>query len=197
MRPHRQQPTRLPRPWDSPGKNTGVGCHLLLQCMKVKSESEVTQSCLTQWSRGLQPTGLLHPWDFPGKSTGVGCHCLLWEHCLAHNKYPRTASCSQSHWKTEATYKNQNSPPALGHSEIQEGPGPAREGRRTVPSRLAGTDSRQFLVELLMHGCTEKVSSQVGRTWVLAWDPNPPWQWVEHRLPYSKLQMSTNQQSTC
>ena len=40
----RQQPTRLRRPWDSPGKNTGVGCHFLLQCMKVKSESEVSQS---------------------------------------------------------------------------------------------------------------------------------------------------------
>ena len=47
VRPHRQQPARLPRPWDSPGKNTGVGCHFLLQCMKVKSESEVAQSCLT------------------------------------------------------------------------------------------------------------------------------------------------------
>ena len=47
MRSHRQQPTRLPCPWDSPGKNTGVGCHFLLQCMKVKSESEVAQSCLT------------------------------------------------------------------------------------------------------------------------------------------------------
>ena len=47
VRPHRQQPTRLPCPWDSPGKNTGVGCHFLLQCMKVKSESEVAQSCLT------------------------------------------------------------------------------------------------------------------------------------------------------
>ena len=45
VRPHRRQPTRLPRPWDSPGKNTGVGCHFLLQCMKVKSESEVAQSC--------------------------------------------------------------------------------------------------------------------------------------------------------
>ena len=45
--PHRWQPTRLPRPWDSPGKNTGIGCHFLLQCMKVKSESEVGQSCLT------------------------------------------------------------------------------------------------------------------------------------------------------
>ena len=47
LRPHRQQPTRLRRPWESPGKNTGVGCHFLLQCMKVKSESEVAQSCLT------------------------------------------------------------------------------------------------------------------------------------------------------
>ena len=47
VRPHRRQPTRLPRPWDSPGKNTGVGCHFPLQCMKVKSESEVTQSCPT------------------------------------------------------------------------------------------------------------------------------------------------------
>ena len=45
--PHRRQPTRLAHPWDSPGKNTGVGCHFLLQCMKVKSESEVTQSCPT------------------------------------------------------------------------------------------------------------------------------------------------------
>ena len=47
VRPHRQQPTRLRCPWDSPGKNTGVGCHFLLQCMKVKSEREVTESCPT------------------------------------------------------------------------------------------------------------------------------------------------------
>ena len=60
VRPHRQQPTRLPHPWDSPGKNTGVGCHFLLQCMKVKSKREVTQSCLT----------LSNPMDcsFPGSS---------------------------------------------------------------------------------------------------------------------------------
>ena len=58
--PHRQQPTRLPRPWDSPGKNTGVGCHYLLQCMKVKTESEVAQLCLT----------LSNPMDYslPGSS---------------------------------------------------------------------------------------------------------------------------------
>ena len=47
VRPRRRQPTRLPRPWDSPGKNTGMGCHFLLQCMKVKSESEVAQLCPT------------------------------------------------------------------------------------------------------------------------------------------------------
>ena len=60
VRPHRWQPTRLPRPWDFPGKNTGVGYHFLLQCMKVKSESEVTQLCLT----------LLDPMDcsLPGSS---------------------------------------------------------------------------------------------------------------------------------
>ena len=60
MQPHRRQPTRLPHPWDSPGKNTGVGCHFLLQRMKVKRESEVAQSCLT----------LSHPMDcsLPGSS---------------------------------------------------------------------------------------------------------------------------------
>ena len=47
VRPHRQQPTRPRRPWDSPGKNTGVACHFLLQCMKVQSESEVAQACPT------------------------------------------------------------------------------------------------------------------------------------------------------
>ena len=79
LRPHRRQPTRLLCPWDSPSKNTGVGCHFLLQCMKVKSESEVTQLCptLSDSMDCSLPTRLLRPWDFPGKSTGVGCHCLL------------------------------------------------------------------------------------------------------------------------
>ena len=78
MQSHRRPPTRLPRPWDSPGKNTGVGCHFLLQCMKVKSESEVAQSCPTLSNpMDYSLTRLLCPWDFPGKSTGVGCHCLL------------------------------------------------------------------------------------------------------------------------
>ena len=58
VRSHRRQPTRLPRPWDSPGKNAGVGCHFLLQCMKVKSESEVAQSCSTfHEPMGCSPPG--------------------------------------------------------------------------------------------------------------------------------------------
>ena len=47
VRPNGRQPTRLPSPWDSPGKNTGVGCHFLLQCIKVKNESKVAQLCPT------------------------------------------------------------------------------------------------------------------------------------------------------
>ena len=75
--PHRRQPTRLPCPWDSPGKNTGVGCHFLLQCMKVK-KWKWSRSVMSDPQRphGLQPSRLLRPWDFLGKSIGVGCHCL-------------------------------------------------------------------------------------------------------------------------
>ena len=57
VRPHRRQPTRLPRPWDSPGKNTGVGCHFLLQCMKVKSEVKslsCVQPLATPWTAAYQ-----------------------------------------------------------------------------------------------------------------------------------------------
>ena len=64
-----------------------MGCHFPLQCMKVKSESEVAPSCPTQRPHGLQPTRLLCPWDFPGKSTGVGCHCLLRQSCLGGGKW--------------------------------------------------------------------------------------------------------------
>ena len=79
VQPNRRQPTRLPHPWDSPGKNTGVGCRFLFQCMKVKSEREVAWSCPTLHNPmdSLQPTRLLHPLGLPGKSTGTGCHCLL------------------------------------------------------------------------------------------------------------------------
>ena len=92
VRPHRQQPTRPRHPWDSPGKNTGVGCHFLLQCMKVKSESEVAQSCptLSDPMDCSLPGSSVHgrrsifisSVHFTGKSTGVGCHCLLCESFL-------------------------------------------------------------------------------------------------------------------
>ena len=75
---------QVPRPWDSPGKDTGVGSHFLLQCMKVKwSHSVVSNSSR---SHGLQPTRLLCPWDFPGKSTGVGCHYRLWIRSIGYPK---------------------------------------------------------------------------------------------------------------
>ena len=82
VQPQRRQPTRLPCPWDSPGKNTGVGCHFLLQCMKVKSEREVTQSCPT----------LSDPMDCspPGSSVlgifqarvSIGVWIYLWAFCF-------------------------------------------------------------------------------------------------------------------
>ena len=67
-----------------------MGCHVLLQCMKVKSEREVAQSCPTQQPHGLQPTRLLRPWDFPGKSTGVGCHRLLQLEIVTYFKWGRS-----------------------------------------------------------------------------------------------------------
>ena len=60
VRPHRRQPTRLTHPWDSPGKNTGVGCHFLLQICNP-----------------MEPARLLCPWNSPGKNTGVGSHSLV------------------------------------------------------------------------------------------------------------------------
>ena len=92
VRPHGLQPTRLLHPWDSPGKNTGAGCHFLLQCVKVKSEIEVLQSCLT-CSNPMDcslPGSSIHG-IFPGKSTGVGCHCLLHHMVLVVKNPPANA----------------------------------------------------------------------------------------------------------
>ena len=89
VRPHRRQPTRLPRPWDSSGKNAGVGCHFLLQCMKVKSLSHV-QLLATPWTAAYQAPPSM---GFSGKSTGVGCHCLL---CLFIISSVQFSSVAQS-----------------------------------------------------------------------------------------------------
>ena len=76
VRPRRWKPTRLPCPWDSPGKNTGEGCHFLLQCMKLKSEREVTQSCLILHDpMDCSPPGSsVH--EFPRQEYWSGLPCL-------------------------------------------------------------------------------------------------------------------------
>ena len=94
VRPHRQQPTKLSRPWDSPAKNSGVGYHFLLQCIKVKRESEVAQSCPTL----SDPMECSLPRGFPCKSTGVGCHCLLRPGKLVEGQHPSPAFNKSNQW---------------------------------------------------------------------------------------------------
>ena len=78
MQPNGRQPTRLPRPWDSPGKNTGVGCHFLLQCMKVKSESEVAQLSPTLSDpRDCSPPGSFALGIFQARGLKWGAIALL------------------------------------------------------------------------------------------------------------------------
>ena len=99
MRPHRRQPTRLRRPWDSPGKNTGVGYHFLLHGVKVKSESEVAQSCPT----------LSDPMDcsLPGSSVhGIfQARVLEWVVIAFSNKTPRGEHRQNTLW-----HKSQQDP---------------------------------------------------------------------------------------
>ena len=85
VQPHRRQPTRLPHPWDSPGRNAGVGCHFLLQCRKVKSESEVAQPCLTPSDpMDRSPPGSSIHGIFQARVLEWGaCYCLL---CHVHHR---------------------------------------------------------------------------------------------------------------
>ena len=117
VRPHRWQPTRLPRPWDSPGKNTGVGCHFLLQCVKVKNESEVTQSCPTlRDSMDCSPPGSLVHGSFQARVLEWGaiavkyiCSCMYMCTCVL---------CHFSHvqlFVTPCTAAYQ-APPSMGFS---------------------------------------------------------------------------------
>ena len=102
VRPHRRQPTRLPRPWDSPGKNTGVGCHFLLQCMKVKSESEVAQSCPTL----SDPMGRSPP--------GSSVHGILQARLLESGAIARLPTPSQSpRAGSKSCPLNQRCPPTI------------------------------------------------------------------------------------
>ena len=118
VRPQRRQPSRPCRPWDCPGKNTGVGCHFLLQCIKVKSESEVTQSFLTlsdpmdcslsaplsmgfsrqeYWSGVPLPSLMdcIDPWNYPCQNTGVGSPSLLQGIFPTQGSNPGLLNCRQ------------------------------------------------------------------------------------------------------
>ena len=131
VRPLRRQPTRLPCPWDPPGKNTGVGCHFLLQYVKVKSESEVTQACRTlsdpmdcslsgssvhgifqarvlEWVAIAFLHGLYSPWNSPGQNTGVCSLSLLQGIFPTQGSNPGLPHCRQilyqlSHWGSPRT----------------------------------------------------------------------------------------------
>ena len=98
VRPQRRQHTRLPRPWDSPGKNTGVGCHFLLQCMKVKSEREVAQSCptLSDPMDCSLPSSSIHG-IFQARVLERGATAFS----ISHSKNPQP--CSSSTWPMPIT----------------------------------------------------------------------------------------------
>ena len=105
VQPHRRQPIRLRRPWDSPGKNTGVGCHFLLQCMKVKSESEVTQLCPT----------LSNPMDcsLPGSSVhGIFQARVLERGAIAFSVIGYLSPCSFS-----SCHVSDSAQPYMGNTE--------------------------------------------------------------------------------
>ena len=89
--PHRRQPNRLPRPWDS-WSGLPFPSPMLESEQWKWSRSVVSDS---QRPHGLQPTRLLHPWNFPGKSTGVGCHCLLQKRHLKDQQIQISESLSQ------------------------------------------------------------------------------------------------------
>ena len=103
VQPHGLQPTRLLHPWDSPGKNTGVGCHFLPQCMKVESESEVAQSCLT----------LCDPMDcsLPGSSIhGIFQATVLEWGAIAFSRLLPCPGyykqCYDEHWSTHVSFNS-------------------------------------------------------------------------------------------
>ena len=110
--PQRRQPTRLPRPWDSPGKNTGVGCPFLLQCMKVKSESEVAQSCPT-------PSD---PMDCspPGSSVHGVCQARVLESLNYSNTELKSAVHIKTRWQVDGENERENKMKAMFCSTLKQ-----------------------------------------------------------------------------
>ena len=131
VRPHRWQPTRLRRPWDSPGKNTGAGCHFLLQCMKVKSESEVAQSYRTLSDpmdcslAGSSIHGTFQARVLEWVATGEKSHYFSFFknkssiHSLiikVHNRYFWRSRTSRNVHDLESKYQYYSYPPPTNHS---------------------------------------------------------------------------------
>ena len=138
MRLHRRQPARLLCPWDSLGKNTGVGCHFLLQCMKVKSESEVAQSWPTLRPHGMQPTRLLRPRYFPDKSTGVGAIAFSAKHSQCLSKQ------AVSSWNSPARIlKWITMPSSWRSSQPRDQPGSPLSQADSFPSEPPGKPNSQ------------------------------------------------------
>ena len=145
VRPHGLQPTRLLHPWDSPGKNTGVGCHFLLQCIKVESESEVAQSCLT----------LSNPMDLslPGSSV----HGIFWATVL---EWGAIAFSQRKHSGGERSWSR----------GLDQGRGGSRDGRKQIQEAgLMGFANRLFPLVLCDSSQTRK--SHVDRS---CWN-HPGW----------------------
>ena len=135
VRPRRRQPTRLPRPWDSPGKNTGVGCHFLLQCMKVKSGSEVAQLCPTL----SDPMGCSQP--------GSSVHGILQARILEWVAIPFSRVSSQLKDQTQVSCiaggfflpsKPQGSPRKLKRVAYPLSSGSSQPRDRTQVSHITG-----------------------------------------------------------
>ena len=101
--PVRRQPTRLPHPWDSPGKNTGVGCHFLLQCRKVKSESEVAQLCPTLGDPmdcsppGSSIYGIFQARVLEWGAIAFSASQLTWPKCISSSSLGQPKDLSLSH----------------------------------------------------------------------------------------------------
>ena len=116
VQPYRRQPTRLLCPWDSPGKNTGVGCHFLLQCMKVKSEREVAQSCPTR----------SNPMDC--SPPGSSIHGIFQARVLewggppnsGRTKLPKNAPTSQLRANVQRSHKLRNAHAFWSHLPLKE-----------------------------------------------------------------------------
>ena len=169
VRPHRRQPTRLHRPWDSPGKNTGVGCHFLLQCMKVKSQSEVVQSCLTLSDPmdcslpGSSPRGIFQARVLEWVAIAFSKDRLMLGYKINLNKYKNVEIISSTfsaynYMKWEINYKksakNTNTMEAkqcattqpLGHWRNQSGNEqiPGNNENETQWSRICGTQQKHF-----------------------------------------------------